>query len=117
MDPATGGSTDCLFCRIVAKEIPAAVVHEDEHVLAFRDIAPQAPLHVLVVPKRHVARVADIADAGLAGRLLIAAAAIAKAEGRADFRLVVNDGAAAGQSVAHVHVHVLAGRPFSWPPG
>ncbi|MGH2451077.1 MAG: histidine triad nucleotide-binding protein [Candidatus Limnocylindria bacterium] len=108
----------CLFCRIVAKEVPAAVVYDDDDVLAFRDIDPQAPLHVLVVPKRHVARVADLDDADLAGRLTLAAAAIAKAEGRADsFRLVVNSGAGAGQSVEHLHVHLLAGRPFSWPPG
>lgn len=109
----------CLFCRIVAREVPAAVVHEDDDLLAFRDITPRAPLHVLVVPKKHVEKVADaaVADEALLGKLLRAGAAVAKAEGHSDFRLAMNNGEGAGQSVFHVHLHVLAGRAFSWPPG
>ena len=109
---------DCVFCKIVAREIPSSIVHEDEHTVAFKDANPRAPLHVLVVPKRHVERIADLDDAGLAGRLVIAAAKVAKDAGHGDnFRLVVNNGAGAGQSVFHVHLHVLGGRPFAWPPG
>lgn len=109
----------CLFCRIAKKEIPASVVHEDGDVLAFRDIAPQAPTHVLVIPKRHVATVADLApgDEPLAGTLLAAAAKVARDLGLADYRLVLNNGAGAGQSVFHLHVHVLGGRALGWPPG
>ena len=111
-------NSDCVFCRIVAREIPATVVREDEHTLAFKDLNPRAPLHVLVVPKAHVGRVADLDDEALAGRLILAAAAVARDAGYGEnFRLVVNNGAGAGQSVFHVHVHVLGGRSFSWPPG
>jgi histidine triad (HIT) family protein len=112
--------TDCLFCRIVAGEIPADVVAETEDTLAFRDINPQAPVHVLVIPKEHHVDIAAlaVADPALAGRLAAAAGAVAKQEGVGDaFRLVFNTGAAVGQSVFHVHGHVLGGRPFSWPPG
>jgi len=110
---------DCLFCRIVRGEIPATRVHEDEHSVAFADINPQAPHHVLVVPRRHVPGVGALesADADLFGRLALAARTIASARGLADYRLVVNNGAGAGQTVFHLHVHLLAGRPFSWPPG
>lgn len=109
-----------VFARILRGEIPAAVLHEDEHCVAFRDVAPQAPLHVLVVPKRPLCRLADAgaADAPLLGHLLVVAADVAQKQGFGDaFRLVVNNGAAAGQSVFHLHVHVLAGRPLHWPPG
>ena len=111
--------SDCLFCRIVAGEIPSKRVFSDDRLYAFEDVAPKAPLHVLVVPRRHVARLSELApdDAPLAGEALVRAAAIAREKGFPDFRLVVNDGAAAGQSVFHLHVHVLGGRPFSWPPG
>lgn len=112
--------SDCLFCRIVSGEIPAKVVHRDEEIVAFRDIAPQAPLHVLIVPVRHVASVHDAkeADAGLLGRLLLAAKRIAEREGIGEgYRLVTNHGADAGQSVLHLHVHLLGGRPLGWPPG
>jgi histidine triad (HIT) family protein len=112
---------DCLFCKIRDGEIPAAITYRDEHVLAFKDIAPKAPLHQLVVPLRHVARLADAApdDAELYGRLMIAAAHIARESGYAEqgFRVVMNSGAGAGQTVLHVHLHVLAGRGFEWPPG
>jgi histidine triad (HIT) family protein len=111
----------CLFCNIVEKKIPAAVVHEDEHVLAFKDLRPVAPTHVLVIPKRHIAAIHELApgDVEQIGRVMVAARTVAEQLGLTDdgFRLVVNDGAAAGQTVDHVHVHVLGGRDFSWPPG
>lgn len=109
----------CLFCRIAAKEIPASIVFEDGDLVAFRDIAPIAPLHLLVIPKKHVEKIADAGpeDEALLGRLLRTGAAAAKAEGLLDFRFVSNNGAGSGQSVFHVHVHVLGGRPFAWPPG
>lgn len=111
--------SSCLFCRIAAGEIPSKRVYSDDRVFAFEDIAPVAPTHILVVPRRHVARLSELTadDAALAGELFLRAAAIAKERGLTDFRLVANDGAGAGQSVFHLHVHVLGGRPFSWPPG
>ncbi len=110
---------DCLFCRIVRKEIPATLVLENEHVVAFRDINPKAPTHVLVVPREHVATLDDATDARMLGELLLAAAEIARAEGIVDggYRTVVNCGAGAGQSVFHVHLHLLGGRRLTWPPG
>ena len=111
---------DCLFCRIVAGEIPADIVAETDDTLAFRDINPQAPVHVLVIPKEHHVDLAALAaaDPALAGRLAAAAGAVAKQEGVGDaFRLVFNTGATVGQSVFHVHGHVLGGRSFTWPPG
>ncbi len=111
-------SADCLFCRIARGEIPSKKVVEDDTVFAFEDIAPRAPTHVLVVPKKHVSGVAEGAsDPALLGTVVAAAARIAKERGLADYRLVVNNGAGAGQSVFHLHVHLLGGRPFSWPPG
>ena len=110
---------DCLFCRVAAGEIPAEVVHEGEAVLAFRDIAPQAPTHVLVIPRRHHRSVAALAEDEPAAlvELVAAAARLAEAEGHDDFRLVFNTGERSGQSVFHVHGHVLAGRAMTWPPG
>ena len=110
---------DCLFCRIVAGEIPADLVHEGERVLAFRDINPQAPTHVLVVPRAHHTDVAALAaaDPAALAELVAVAGEIAVAEGFDDYRLVFNTGAEAGQSVFHVHGHVLAGRQLTWPPG
>jgi len=95
------------------------VVYEDDRAVAFRDIAPQAPTHVLVIPREPIARLSESGDehAALLGHLLLVARAVAKQEGLSDFRLVVNDGAGAGQTVFHLHVHVLGGRPFRWPPG
>jgi histidine triad (HIT) family protein len=113
--------SDCLFCTIAAGGIPADVVYSDADVVAFRDIAPQAPVHVLVIPREHHANAAALAttDAALAGRLLHVAGTIAVQEGIADsgYRVVTNTGEGAGQSVAHVHFHVLGGRDLSWPPG
>jgi histidine triad (HIT) family protein len=109
-----------LFEKIIDREIPADIVHEDAHSIAFRDINPQAPLHVLVCPKKPLPMLSTAAeeDAELLGHLLITAAAIAKREGYGDaFRLAINNGAAVGQTVFHVHVHVLGGRRFTWPPG
>ena len=110
--------SECVFCRIAAGEIPAKIVHQDAHAVAFSDLDPKAPLHVLVIPRAHVARLADLADQTLAGHLLAVARRVAADAGHAEaYRVVVNSGAAAGQSVFHLHLHVLAGRPFGWPPG
>ena len=113
--------SDCLFCRIVDGGIPAAVVFEDDEVVAFRDITPQAPLHVLVIPRRHIASLNEIttADDGLIGRLVRTAAAIAGEHGYGPggYRTVFNCNADAGQTVFHVHLHLLAGRRLTWPPG
>jgi histidine triad (HIT) family protein len=111
---------DCLFCRIVAGDIPAEVVHTTERTLAFRDLAPQAPTHVLVVPRAHYANAVELAtgDPEALAELVRTAAAVAVAEGHPDdYRLVLNTGARAGQSVFHTHLHVLAGRDLRWPPG
>ncbi len=109
----------CLFCRIVGGEIPAAIVAQDEHCIAFRDINPQAPTHVLVIPVQHVASVNELDDPAIAGRLFAMAREVAEAESVAQsgYRLVVNNGADAGQSVHHLHLHVLGGRALAWPPG
>jgi len=109
----------CLFCRIVRREIPAQVIHEDEHTLAFRDIDPKAPTHVLVIPKAHVPSLNEATDAAQLGRLMLVAAQLAKAEGISEdgYRTVVNSGVNAGQTVFHVHLHLLGGRRLGWPPG
>lgn len=110
---------DCLFCRIVRKEIPAKLVAEDEHCVAFRDINPQAPVHILIVPREHVASLNEATDPAMLGRLSLKAAELAKREGiaKAGYRTVVNTNAAAGQTVFHIHLHLLGGRPLDWPPG
>ena len=109
---------DCLFCRIVAGKIPATVVYEDDDVMAINDVFPRAPFHVLVVPRKHVARLSDLEDEPLGGRLLQAVRKVARQGGVGDnFRLVVNNGDIAGQNVLHLHLHVLGGREFAWPPG
>ncbi len=113
-------SEKTLFSRIIDREIPADIVAEDDLCIAFRDVNPQAPMHVLVVPKKPLPRVADAEpeDETLLGHLLRVAAEVARAEGYGDaFRLAVNNGAGAGQTVFHLHVHVLGGRAFNWPPG
>ena len=111
----------CLFCRIIADEIPASKVYEDDELIAFNDINPQAPVHVLVVPKRHIATLNDLtpADDGLIGAMVRAAAAIAKEKGvdGPGFRTVFNCNAQAGQTVFHLHLHLLGGRSLGWPPG
>lgn len=112
---------DCIFCRIADGAVPATIVREDEHTVAFRDLDPKAPLHVLVIPRRHIASVNDVADddAEVMGALFIAARDVAASEGVAEggYRVVMNTGAAAHQTVQHVHLHVLGGRDMSWPPG
>lgn len=113
--------SECLFCRIAAGEIPANLVYADEHVVAFRDLRPEAPSHVLIVPRQHVASLAE-AGAGegeLLGRVLLAAGEVARREGVADsgYRLVLNTGPDAGQVVMHLHFHLLGGRGLGWPPG
>ena len=111
---------DCLFCRILTGQIPAKKVHEDEHVFAFEDIHPQAPTHVLIIPKKHIPglKEADGADAEIVGRLHLAAAEIARQRGIEDgYRTVLNVGPRSGQTVFHMHVHLLGGRDLHWPPG
>jgi len=112
---------NCLFCKIVAGEIPARKIYEDDQVLAFHDIQPQAPVHVLVVPKKAIPRVgeATVDDQALLGHLLLKAAAVARELGLADtgYRLVLNNGRNGGESVPHLHCHILGGRPMTWPPG
>lgn len=108
-----------MFCRIVAGEIPSKKVYEDDRVYAFEDISPKAPTHVLVVPRKHIPRLADVSgeDEALLGALATRAAAIARERGLSDFRLVANNGEGAGQSVFHLHFHLLGGRSMRWPPG
>ncbi len=114
-------SSDCLFCKIVAGEIPVEFVYESDTVVAFRDINPQAPTHVLVIPRKHIATINDIApeDEAVIGHMYTAAKEIAMAEGIAEdgYRAVMNCNEGAGQSVFHIHLHVLGGRPMTWPPG
>lgn len=109
----------CLFCRVVRGEIPAREVLRTEYVVAFHDISPVAPTHVLVVPTTHYASTDSLDTESAAGRILLAAAEVARLEGLAadGYRIVLNTGQAAGQSVPHVHAHVLGGRPLAWPPG
>jgi histidine triad (HIT) family protein len=111
----------CLFCRIVVKEIPAEFVHQDDRAVVIRDLNPQAPTHLLVIPQEHIESLDDASqkDEALLGHLLRIAARVANAEGLVEggYRTVINNGAGAGQSVFHLHVHVLGGRPLNWPPG
>jgi histidine triad (HIT) family protein len=113
--------SDCLFCKIIEKKIPAKLVHEDEHTLAFDDINPQAPVHTLVIPKRHVASLQDLGtgDESLLAQLILVCAKVAGGKGvrESGYRLVTNTGRDAGQTVAHLHFHVLGGRHMTWPPG
>ena len=112
---------NCLFCRIARGEVPAEMVHEDELVIAFRDINPKAPTHILLIPRKHMVSAADVSedDGVMLGRLFATAAQLARDAGIAErgFRLVTNSGPAAGQSVDHLHFHLLGGRSMSWPPG
>ena len=111
---------DTLFTKIITREIPADIVYEDDLCLAFNDISPQAPMHILMIPKKPIVNVAsaEAEDAQLLGHLMLKASEVAKEQGYGDaFRLVNNSGAGAGQSVFHLHIHILGGRPFSWPPG
>jgi len=114
-------SENCLFCKIVAGDIPAEIIYESDSAIGFRDVNPQAPTHVLIIPREHIATINDL-DAGhevTVGNLYMAAKAIAADEGLADegYRVVMNCNEAAGQTVFHIHLHLLGGRPFTWPPG
>jgi histidine triad (HIT) family protein len=112
--------SETIFSKIIDREIPADIVYEDDHCLAFRDINPQAPMHILIIPKKHVARLMDAEadDQQMLGHLMLKASEIAEQQGYGDaFRLVVNNGSGAGQAVFHLHLHILGGRPLSWPPG
>jgi histidine triad (HIT) family protein len=113
--------TECIFCKIVGGEIPAELVYQDDEVLAFRDINPQAPIHMLIVPKRHIATLNDITpnDAGLIGKLYLVARQLANDMGVADngYRTLINCNKDGGQDVFHIHLHLLAGRRMGWPPG
>jgi histidine triad (HIT) family protein len=111
---------DCIFCKIIAGDIPANVVHRDDDVVAIADVNPQAPAHLLVMPVRHIPNVGEMApetDAELIGKLFSTAARLGRENGRNGYRLVVNTGPDGGQTVDHTHVHVLAGRHLTWPPG
>lgn len=112
---------DCLFCKVVSGEIPGKIVYQDDRLVAFRDINPQAPMHVLIVPRRHIASLNELqaGDDALVGEMIRRAAALAKQDGYAErgYRTVFNCGAEAGQSVFHIHLHVLGGRGMAWPPG
>ncbi len=110
---------DCVFCRIVRKEIPVQLLYDGEECIAFRDANPQAPVHVLVIPRAHVPTLNDAQDPALVGRLSLVAAELAKRDGVAEsgYRTVMNTNAAAGQTVFHLHLHLLGGRALSWPPG
>jgi histidine triad (HIT) family protein len=113
--------SDCLFCKFVSREIQPDVVYEDEDVLGFRDINPQAPTHVLIVPKRHISTLNDLQaeDAELVGKIYLAAQKVAQEEGISEpgYRTLINCNAEAGQTVFHIHLHLLGGRPMGWPPG
>jgi len=113
--------TDCIFCKIAAGEIPATKLLETDDVVVFRDLNPQAPTHLLAIPRKHIATINDLdaADAALVGKLYLAAKQVAVAEGVADsgYRTVMNCGEGAGQTVFHIHLHILGGRPLGWPPG
>lgn len=112
---------NCLFCNIISRDIPASIVYDDEHVLAFNDISPQAPTHILVIPKRHISSLLALSqeDDGIVGEMVRRAAAIATERGIAadGFRTVFNTNAGAGQTVFHIHLHLLGGRAMHWPPG
>ena len=113
--------SDCLFCKIVSGDIPGDIVYQDDDVLAFRDLNPQAPTHILVIPKKHISTINDIQpeDAELIGKMFLAAKQVAQAEGIAEpgYRTVMNCNAEAGQTVFHIHLHLVGGRPMGWPPG
>ena len=113
-------SSDCLFCKIARKEILSKIAYEDDEIFAFEDISPQAPTHILICPKKHFASLNDASaeDQSVLGKLQLAAAEIARERNLLDgYRTIINNGRGAGQSVFHLHVHLLGGRPFRWPPG
>lgn len=112
---------DCIFCKIAEKQVPSKILYEDDRSLAFEDIAPQAPVHVLVIPKRHITSSLELkeGDQELIGHLFLVANKVAREKGIAEkgFRLVINSGREAGQTVFHLHIHILGGRAMHWPPG
>ena len=109
----------CIFCQVVQGELDSEIVHEDDRTLAFRDVNPQAPTHILVIPKEHIPSLSEAPEekGDLLGHLLLMTRQIARAQGLDAYRVIINDGAGAGQTVFHLHLHLLAGRMFSWPPG
>ena len=113
--------SDCLFCKILDGEIPCDKVYENEHVIAFRDVNPQAPTHVLVIPRKHISTVNDLTedDKNIVGEMMLAAQQVAKQDGIEDvgYRLIMNCNEGAGQTVFHIHLHILGGRALNWPPG
>lgn len=112
---------DCIFCKIIEKKLPAEIAHEDEHAVAFEDINPKAPVHILIVPKKHIPDIhrITVADRELVGHLFFVARKLAAQRGldKGGYRMVINNGRDAGQTVFHIHLHLLSGRTFSWPPG
>jgi histidine triad (HIT) family protein len=114
-------SPNCLFCKIIEKKIPAKIIHEDEYSIAFTDINPQAPVHLLIVPKKHITDIHSLAisDRDVIGHLFFIAKTIASKQGldKDGYRLVINNGQGAGQTIFHIHLHLLSGRRFTWPPG
>ena len=108
---------NCIFCKIANKQIPSEFIYEDDYAVAFNDLSPQAPVHVLVIPKRHFASLNEVDDVELLGRVMNAVRETAKKLGLTDYRTVINTGLHAGQTVFHLHVHLLSGRAFDWPPG
>jgi len=110
---------NCIFCRIARGEIPAKMIVNSKEIAAFRDVAPQAPTHILIIPKKHVASLDDMADSNLLGQMMAMAAALARQEGiaKTGYRTVINTGREGGQSVDHLHIHLLGGRHMTWPPG
>jgi histidine triad (HIT) family protein len=117
MPKALNAEADCLFCKLINGDIPADVVLQTEHITAFNDINPQAPVHVLIISNTHTASHLETDDPTLLAQVMQGARQVAQQLGLTDYRLVMNNGAAAGQSVFHMHLHLLAGRPFTWPPG
>lgn len=114
-------SEDCIFCKIIEREIKSDILYEDDDTVAFADISPQAPVHILIVPKNHIEKISDLNEANrdIVSKLILVANGLAKSRGIKDegYRLVLNCGANAGQDVFHIHLHLLGGRRFSWPPG
>jgi len=108
---------DCIFCKIANKEIPSNLVYETENIVAFNDINPQAPVHILVIPKKHIESLNELYDKALAGELLESVKEICKKMNITDYRTVINTGKEAGQEVFHIHLHIISGRPLQWPPG
>ncbi len=108
---------NCIFCKIANKEIPSNFVYEDEYTVAFNDLSPQAPTHILVIPKKHFSSLNEVDDENIMSALFKAVQNVTKKLGIKEYRTVINTGEAAGQTVFHIHIHILAGRPLKWPPG